>query len=34
MVQVIFCKHARDNDGNPIGRENENPFLDSKEYVV
>ena len=25
---------CRDNDGNPIGRENENPILNNREYVV
>ena len=27
-------KRLRDADGNPIGRANENPILDTREYVV
>ena len=27
-------KRLRDGDGNPIGRANENPILDTREYVV
>ena len=34
VVQVRVCKRACDNDGIPIGRANENPILDSSEYVV
>ena len=34
IVQGRVCKHARDNDGNPIGRENENPILDIREHVL
>ena len=34
MVQGKFCKLTRDNNGNPIGIANENPILDSREYVV
>ena len=34
MAQGRFRKHDCDNDGNPIGRENENPIFDSREYVV
>ena len=28
------AKRARDNDGNPIGRANQNPILDTREYIV
>ena len=34
IVQGRVCKSDWDNDGNHIGRENENPILDSREYVV
>ena len=34
MVQGRVCKRAWDNDGNPIGRANEKPILNSREYVV
>ena len=34
MDQERVCKHAHDNGGNPIGRANEKPILDSREYVV
>ena len=34
MAQGRVRKRARDNNSNPIGRANENPILDSREYVV
>ena len=34
MAQRRLRKRAYDNDGNTIGREDENPILDSREYVV
>ena len=34
MAQGKVTKRARDNDGNPIGRANENPIKDSREYTV
>ena len=34
MFQRRVRKHDHDNDGNPIGRANENPILNSREYVV
>jgi len=34
MAQGRVTKRLRDNDGNPVGRANENPILDTREYVV
>ena len=34
MVQGKIVKRSRDNDGNVIGCANENPILDTLEYVV
>ena len=34
IAQGRVRKCACDNDDNPIGREDENPILDSREYVV
>ena len=34
MVQGRVRKRAQDNDGNPIGIENENPILDIREHVL
>ena len=34
MAQGRVRKRDRDKDGNPIGRENQNPILDSREYFV
>ena len=34
MDQGRVRKYAHDNNGNPIGRANENPILHSREYVV
>ena len=34
MAQGRVVKRARDQDGNPIGRANENPILDTRKYVV
>ena len=34
LAQGRVHKRARDNDGSPIGIANENPILDSREYVV
>ena len=34
MAQGRVTKRLRDNDGNPIGRANTNPILDTREYVV
>ena len=34
MAQVRVRKRARENDGDPIGRANENTILDRREYVV
>ena len=34
MVQGKVVKRARGQDGNPIGRANDNPILDTREYVV
>ena len=33
-AQGRVVKRSRDNDGNPIGRANDNPILDTCEYVV
>ncbi len=29
-----MTKHKRDDNGNPIGRANDNPILDTREYIV
>ena len=29
-----MTKHNRDNNGNPIGHANDNPILDTREYIV
>ena len=34
MAQGRVTKRARDNDGNPLGRANDNPIKDSREYTV
>ena len=34
MAQGRVVKHLRDNDGNPVGRANDNPILDTCDYVV
>ena len=34
MAQGKVVKRARDNDGNVISRSNDNPILDTREYVV
>ena len=34
MAQGRVVKRLRDNDGNPVGRANDNPILDTREYVV
>ena len=34
MAQGKVAKHARDNAGNPIGRVNDNPISDTREYIV
>ena len=34
LAQGRFLKRARDNDDNVTGRANENPILDTREYVV
>ena len=34
MAQGRVTKRVRDNDGNVIGRANENPILDTRKYVV
>ena len=34
MAQEKVVKRARDQDGNPIGRANGNPILDTRKYVV
>jgi hypothetical protein len=34
MVHGKVIKRARDEDGNPIGKRNTNPILDTREYEV
>jgi hypothetical protein len=34
MAQGRVTKRLRDIDGNPVGRANENPILDTREHVV
>ena len=34
MAQGRVTKRLRNNDGNPVGRANANPILDTREYVV
>jgi hypothetical protein len=34
MAQGKVTKRARDNTGNPVGRANDNPILDTREYIV
>ena len=34
MSRGKVVKHARDNSGNPMGRANGNPILDTREYIV
>ena len=34
MTQGKVTKRARDNAGNPVGRANDNPIIDTREYIV